>query len=81
MTGKYDQNSFSVVDHSILGQPPRQYKRKKLCPIIEINVHSFVLLTHQLTSVPKSVLEKETASLENDRHEILGAIDMLLTGI
>jgi len=23
MTGKYDQNSFSVVDHSILGQPPR----------------------------------------------------------
>ncbi len=24
MIGKYDQNSFSVVDHSILGQPPRK---------------------------------------------------------
>ncbi len=54
---------------------------KKLCPTIEISGHSFVLLTHQLTSIPTSVLVKETASLENYRDEILGAIDLLLTGI
>jgi len=54
---------------------------KKLCPIIEIDDNSFVLLTHQLISVPKSLLKKETASLEKYRDEILGAIDLLLTGI
>ncbi len=54
---------------------------KKLCPIIDIEQGRFVLLTHQLTSVPKSVLKNETTSLERFRHEILGAIDLLLTGI
>jgi len=54
---------------------------KKLCPIIEVEDKSFVLLTHQLTSVPNSILKKESISLENHRYEILGAIDLLLTGI
>jgi len=54
---------------------------KKLCPIIEVEDKSFVLLTHQLTSVPKSLLKKKSISLENHRYEILGAIDLLLTGI
>ncbi len=54
---------------------------KKLCPVIKVEEKSFVLLTHQLTSVPKSILKKESISLENYRYEILGAIDLLLTGI
>jgi len=54
---------------------------KKLCPIIEIENESFVVLTHQMTSVPKSILKKESISLESYRYEILGAIDLLLTGI
>ncbi len=54
---------------------------KKLCPIIDIEEGCFVLLTHQLTSVPKSILKKEATSLEKFRYEILGAIDLLLTGI
>ena len=54
---------------------------KKLCPIIEIDEGVFVLLTHQMTSIPYSALKKEVTSLENYRYDILTAIDLLLTGI
>ena len=54
---------------------------KKLCPIIEIEGDVFVLLTHQMTSVPRSALKKEVASLAHYKYDILGAIDLLLTGI
>ena len=54
---------------------------KRLCPVIEIDGNTFVLLTHQITSVPCSILKKEVATLEHYRYDILGAIDLLLTGI
>jgi toxin CcdB len=54
---------------------------EKLCPTIEINEGIFVLLTHQMTSVPCSVLNNKVTSLEHYRYDILGAIDLLLTGI
>lgn len=54
---------------------------KKLCPVIEINDGAFILLTHQMTSVPRSVLKKKITTLEQYRYDILGAIDLLLTGI
>lgn len=54
---------------------------KRLCPLIQLDNGSFVLLTHQMTSVPKSILKTEIASLENLRYEILAAIDMLISGI
>ncbi|HHJ34681.1 MAG TPA: plasmid maintenance protein CcdB [Gammaproteobacteria bacterium] len=54
---------------------------KKLCPVIEIDEKTFVLLTHQMTSVPCSILKKKVTTLEHYRYEILGAIDLLLTGI
>ncbi len=54
---------------------------KKLCPTIEIEEGIFVLLTHQMTSVPSSALKNKVTSLEHYRYDILGAIDLLLTGI
>jgi len=54
---------------------------KKLCPVLEFENTFFVLLTHQMTSVPRAILKKKIASLEKDRYEILDAIDLLLTGI
>ena len=54
---------------------------KKLCPVIEIDGNKFVLLTHQITSVPCSILKKKVTTLEHYRYDILGAIDLLLTGI
>ncbi len=54
---------------------------KKLCPVIRLDEGNFVLLTHQMTSVPKSILKTEVTSLEDFRYEILAAIDMLISGI
>ena len=54
---------------------------KKLCPIIEIDDDSFILLTHQMTSVPRTNLKKKVTTLEQYRYDILGAVDLLLTGI
>ena len=54
---------------------------KRLCPVIEIKEELFVLLTHQMTSVPRSTLKKKVSSLETFRYEILSAVDLLITGI
>lgn len=54
---------------------------KKLCPIIEVDDDSFVLLTHQMTSVPRSILKTEVISVERYRYQILDALDMLVSGI
>ena len=54
---------------------------KKLCPVIQINDDSFVLLTHQMTSVPKSILKTKVISVESYRYEITDAIDFLISGI
>ena len=54
---------------------------KKLCPTIAIDEGIFVLLTHQMTSIPSSALKNKVTSLEHYRSDILSAIDLLLTGI
>ena len=54
---------------------------KKLCPVIDIDNSKFVLLTQQITSVPKSILQEEIATLKHVRYKITDAIDMLISGI
>ncbi len=54
---------------------------KKLCPVLQINNDSFVLLTHQMTTVPKSILKTKVIPLESYRYEITDAIDFLISGI
>ena len=54
---------------------------ERLCPVIPINGSDYVLLAHQLTTVPVSILSKEEGSIESFRYEILDAIDMHITGI
>lgn len=53
----------------------------KLCPIVSWDGEQFVLLTHQMTSVPVSALKAPVASLEHIRDTIVAAIDFLVTGI
>ena len=52
-----------------------------LCPVFEIEKDSFVLMTHELTSVPISNLKNAVTSLTNSRSEIISAIDLIITGI
>jgi toxin CcdB len=54
---------------------------KRLCPVIHLDEGNFVLLTHQMTSVPVSILKTRVTSLDKFRNEILSAIDILITGI
>jgi toxin CcdB len=54
---------------------------KKLCSVLQVNNDNFVMLTHQMTTVPKSILKTKIISLESYRHEITDAIDFLITGI
>ncbi|ALP53835.1 plasmid maintenance protein CcdB [Candidatus Tenderia electrophaga] len=75
-----DLNSRLVIPltpHSALGNTDV----KRLCPVFHFDEGDFVLLTHQMTSAPKSILKTEAGSLAEFRYEILTAIDMLISGI
>jgi len=52
-----------------------------LCPVLHIHEGDFLLLTHQMTSVPASILSTPVHSLEAFRAEIIAAIDFLITGV
>lgn len=59
---------------------PRTYPQS-LCPVVEIGSKQFVLMTHQMTSVPIRMLKTEQGSLAQYRDVIVSAIDFLVTGI
>ncbi|HBB9961727.1 TPA: CcdB family protein [Vibrio parahaemolyticus] len=52
-----------------------------LCPIIHIDEGDFVILTHQMASVPKKILQEPVNDLSTFRDEIISATDFLITGI
>lgn len=52
-----------------------------LCPVIHIDQGGFVVLTHQMTSVPTKILREPVNELSSFRNEIIAAIDFLITGI
>lgn len=54
---------------------------ENLCPILRIKNKEYALLTHQMTSVPFTVLKKKAASVEASRNTIIAAIDFVVTGI
>jgi len=75
-----DLNSRMVIPLSAQ-ETLNNLNAKKLCPAIEIDEGMFVLLTHQMTSVPCSALKNKVTTLEQYRYNILSAIDLLVTGI
>ena len=73
-------NSRVVIPFSLLATVKHR-DAKKLCPIMMIERKEYILLTHQITAVPKSLLKKEVTELSSSRTEIITAIDLLITGI
>jgi toxin CcdB len=53
----------------------------KLCPTIHLPDGDFVILTQQMTSVPRKVLSEPVGDLSAFRNEIIAAIDFLMTGV
>ena len=53
---------------------------KNIHPEFNINKLNVIMMTTQLTGVPKDFLGKRVCSLEEKRTEIINAIDFLITG-
>lgn len=73
-------NSRAVIPLTPIKNVSKEYP-KNLCPTISIDNKDFALLTHQITSVPISLLKRRAISAEAYRTEIIAAIDFLATGI
>ena len=73
-------NSRVVIPFSTPGSIKHR-DAKKLCPIIQIKGKDFVLLPHQITTVPRSFLSSEIDLVVSFRTEIISAINLLFTGI
>lgn len=54
---------------------------EKLCPVIDIENKKYILLTHQISSVPIQLLSSPLGSVDEYRNEIINALDFLVMGI
>ena len=54
---------------------------RTLMPVLDLEGESFVMLTPQMAGIPKGELGASVAQVEQNRFEIIAAIDFLLTGI
>ena len=52
----------------------------RLCPKLEFNNQTYVLLTQQMTNIPVTALTEPVNSVASMRNQILAAIDLLITG-
>ena len=69
----------------VIPRTPVELLEKKapshLCPVIHIDEGDFVILTHQMASVPTKILREKVNELSTFKNEIIAAIDFLITGI
>jgi len=53
----------------------------RLMPALEVDGVALTLVTPQLAGVPRAVLGTRVASLAGRRHDIVAALDVLITGV
>ena len=53
----------------------------KLCPDVQIEGESFVVLASQITGIDRKILGEKIADLSDYRAEIVAAIDFIVSGI
>ena len=73
-------NSRVVIPLTPVTKQSKKYP-DNLCPVIRIHNKNYALLTHQITSVPVSLLKQKEKSLINERDVIISALDFLVMGI
>jgi toxin CcdB len=54
---------------------------RRLNPIFVVEARRVVMVTADLTSVNREILRDRVASLEDHRHDIINAIDVLWAGV
>jgi toxin CcdB len=61
---------------------PRQVRfLERLLPEVTVQGHKYVIAVPDLAAVPAQALGETVANLEDYRYQIVGAIDLLFTGI
>ena len=58
--------------------PPATDRRH---PVLEFGGNTFVLAVQMTASIPARDLTRPVGSLDEDRYTIVGAVDLLLTGV
>ena len=53
---------------------------RDLNPVVDIDGRPFVVMTQELSAVPRTLLKRSAGSLDAWRDEIVRALDVLLTG-
>ena len=80
---------FVDIQHDLLSQLPSRvviplFKAaspiKKLNPKFEIEELFVILVSDEITSIPKYLLENKVTNLSQHRDEIIASIDFLITG-
>lgn len=66
-----------LIPAAMLGDRPI----RGLYPVFTIGGETLVMLTAQIAGVSPAVLGERVASLAACRHEIIGALDILITGV
>lgn len=64
-----------------LARPDSIKASPHLNPMLVVDGESLVLLTNHLVSLPATILDEAVTSLAEHRHDIIGALDFLFTGI
>lgn len=54
---------------------------ERLMPGFDVEGHSVVMLTPQIVGVPRASLGPRVGSLAHQRHEIIAALDVLVSGV
>lgn len=53
----------------------------RLNPLFTVNGQTLVMATHLIFAIPAEKLQRPVANLEAEYYSIIGALDLLLTGV
>lgn len=79
-TGLLDMLNSRVVIPLTEVEPDKDLPNN-ICPKFEIDGSQYYLLTHQITTVSRSFLKKNSGTVLLNRTEIINSIDFLISGI
>ncbi|BAN46382.1 CcdB family protein [Metapseudomonas resinovorans] len=54
---------------------------KTLMPVFEVEGNAVVMVTPEMAGAPRRILGQQVADLADARHEVIAALDLLITGI
>jgi len=74
-------SSFSSIIAAPLAVSSGPFARSRIHPAVEVAGTRYVVLSERLAAVQTATLGRVIGSAENNRYEIIAALDMLFTGI